>query len=84
MYINFNGVDLIFECHRVIFEREASGLESFWNDTSFSLCVHTERERKRERLRYMQKDSSANLFHSNSIPRHLNTRSTPLKLIYIV
>ena len=51
MYINFNGVDLVFECWRVEFEWEGSGLKSFWMDTSLSLslsmymcvcvCVHT-------------------------------------------
>ena len=29
-------MDLVFKCHRVIFEWEGFGLESFWIDTNLS------------------------------------------------
>ena len=35
-------------------------------------------------LRSFEKDLSMNPSHTNSIQRHSNTRSTPLKLIYII
>ena len=41
-------------------------------------------ERERERLMPFQKDLSPNPSNSNTIIRHSNTRSTPLKLIYII
>ena len=45
---------------------------------------HIQREKGGDRLGYMQKDSSPNSSHSNSISRYSNTNSTPLKLIYII
>ena len=39
MYINFNGVDIAFECRRIVFEWEGFGLESFQNDKSLSLSL---------------------------------------------
>ena len=46
--------------------------------------IYRERERGRERLVSFQKDLMPNPSHSNTNIRHLNTRSTPLKLIYII
>jgi len=39
IYINFNGVDLVFECRMLVFEWEGFGLESFQNYAS--LLLHT-------------------------------------------
>jgi len=38
---NFNGVDLVLEYRRVVFEWEGFGLESFRKDTSLSLYIYT-------------------------------------------
>ena len=58
-----------------------------WNTCTYIvLCfTHTQREREREReLVSFQKDSRLNPSHLNTNIRHSNTRSTPLKLIYII
>ena len=41
MLINFNELDLAFRCHRVVFEWERFGIESFQNDTSLSHYVYS-------------------------------------------
>ena len=49
----------------------------------FSQGSYTHTERERETC-VLPKDLSPNPSNSNTILRHLNTRSTPLKLIYII
>ena len=48
------------------------------------VCIYSARKRERERLVSSQKDSNSDSSHSNLTLRHSNTRSTPLKLIYII
>ena len=37
--INFNRVDLVFECLMLVFEWEGFGLKFFWKNTSLYVCV---------------------------------------------
>ena len=57
MQINFNGVDLAFECCSVVFEWEEFGLGSFWNDTSLSLYI------ERAEIGYFWKYQGHGYFH---------------------
>ena len=40
MQVNFNVVNFLFECCRIVFEWERFDLESFQNDTSLHVCVY--------------------------------------------
>ena len=76
----WNNIDQLLRsgsCIRMlvlVFECEGFSLESFPNDTSLHTRI----------LVSFQKDLRLNLSHSNSTLRYSNTRSTPLKLIYVI